>query len=469
MELLSIQDTHTAFQKGTITCTELVQYCLQNIEATGSFNLYVEVAAETAKAQAAALDEKRRKGDGYGRLAGVVFSIKDVLCWEGHPTTASSKILQGYIAPYTATVVQRLLDEDAILIGRVHCDEFAMGSSNENSCYGPALNPIDPAYVPGGSSGASASAVALQTCHFSIGSDTGGSVRQPAAFCGVNGYKPTYGRHSRYGLIAYASSFDQVGYLVRDVADLPVLFEISAGIDDRDATSVDAPYHWDPQSEGAAKRIAYLEVPPGLMDPEIENAYQEVINTMKKAGMDLHGWSLSLESFLVPTYYIFTTAEASSNLSRYDGIRYGLRAAGNDVETIVANTRTKGFGKEVKRRLMMGTYVLSSGYYDAYYRKAQKVRGMIIREMDLLFQQAEALILPVSPVMPWQVGAKLDDPVAVYYADIFTVLANLTGQPGLSLALPGSKGLFPNSIQIIGPRFADDLLFKTGLNIAQLF
>lgn len=469
MELLSIQDTQKAFQNGTIRCTDQVQSCLQRIEATSQYNLYIEIASDAALKRAAELDERRRNGQSCGRLAGVVFSIKDVLCWQGHATTASSKILQGFKAPYTATVVQRLLDEDAILIGRVHCDEFAMGSSNENSCYGPALNPIDSDYVPGGSSGASASAVALQTCHFSIGSDTGGSVRQPAAFCGVNGFKPTYGRHSRFGLIAYASSFDQVGYLVRHVADLPLLFEISAGKDDHDATSVDVPFHWDPDSGGAAKKIAYLEVPPGMMDPEVELAYNQLIDSMKESGMDLQSWSLSLESFLVPTYYILTTAEASSNLSRYDGIRYGMSAPGNDVEAILSNTRTRGFGKEVKRRLMMGTYVLSSGYYEAYYRKAQKVRGMIIREMESLFKESEALILPVSPVLPWRVGAKLDDPVAVYYADIFTVLANLTGQPGISLALQGSAGAFPRAIQIIGPRFADDMLFKTGLKITQLF
>lgn len=469
MLLNMIRETQAAIQNGTLSCMDVVRQCVDRIEATRNYNLYIEVVADEAMQQAAQLDARLSRGETCGRLAGAVFSIKDVLCWKSHGTTASSKILKGFVAPYTATVVSKLLAEDAILIGRVHCDEFAMGSSNENSCYGPALNPLDPAFVPGGSSGASAAAVALETCHFSVGSDTGGSVRQPAAFCGVHGFKPTYGLHSRYGLIAYASSFDQIGYMVRYVEDLPQLFEITAGKDVNDATTVDWSYRWDGKEEPVAGKLGYLKVPEGLLDPIVEKGYQKVIDKLGADGIQLEAWEMSLEEYLVPTYYILTTAEASSNLSRYDGIRYGLRHPGNSVESIVTNTRTKGFGKEVKRRLMMGTYVLSSGYYDAYYRKAQKVRGMIIRDMDQLFTKVEALLLPVSPVLPWLVGAKVDDPVAVYYADIFTVLANLTGQPGISVSLSGDQGAFPVGIQLIGPRFADDLLFKTGLFLTQLF
>ena len=428
---------------------------LAAIKATKDFNVFIEVFEKEALDKAKALDAKIQKGEGVGRLCGMVVSIKDVLCVKGKEVTAASKMLKGFESLFTATAIQRLLDEDAIIIGRVHCDEFAMGSSNENSVYGPVKNPIAPNLVPGGSSGGSAAAVALDTCDISIGSDTGGSVRQPAAFCGVKGFKPSYGRISRYGLIAYASSFDQIGILGKDTDAMRMVLQVMEGADDWDATCIDFPN--SPSSFDKETKIAWmpdLVNHPG-MDPDIKKETLDAIHAIKAAGYQVEEVEFPYIDYVIPTYYILTTGEASTNLSRYDGIRYGYHHQGADsLEALYTGNRTEGFGKEVKRRIMLGTFVLSAGHYDAYFGKAQKVRGLLKRKMEEILSEYPVIISPVSPVRPWQIGEKLTDPVSVYLADIYTVLANLCGIPAISIPLNKAESPFA-ALQLMGPKGAD--------------
>lgn len=456
----TIQELQAALINGKFTVLDLVNHFIHQAENKQDLNQYIELYQEEAKAQAIALDQKIASKLPLGRLFGMVLSHKDIVSYKDHSLSASSKILKGYTALYSATVLERVIQEDAIIIGRVQCDEFAMGSSNENSCYGPVKNPYDLERIPGGSSGASATSVASDTCWASIGTDTGGSVRQPAAFCGLVGFKPGYGRISRHGLIAYASSFDQAGFLTRSVYDAAVLLEVTSGIDPYDASMSDRPVEKYTESLGRQQttKIAYLDLGHFLdkMDPEIAINYSESISNWKSEGYDLSPIAMDWLDDIIPAYYVLTTAEASSNLSRYDGIRYGYRSPdAHTIEEVYKKTRTEGFGLEVKRRILLGTYVLSSGFYDAYYQKAQQVRRMIKNHLDKIFDQYTAILMPVSPVLPWKIGEKIDDPVSVYLADIFTVLANVAGIPGISIPTGYSKSGLPIGIQIMSNTWAE--------------
>ena len=444
-------------------CVDTVQYYLQQIDANKKLNAFTEVFAAEALQQAEMLDEKRKAGLPLKKLHGVVIAIKDVLCYKDHTVTASSKMLKGFTSLYTATAVQRLLDEDAIIIGNCNCDEFAMGSSNENSVYGHVLNALDNTKVPGGSSGGSAVAVQAGLCMVSLGSDTGGSVRQPADFCGIIGLKPTYGRISRYGLIAYASSFDQVGIFGNTIADIALLLEIMSGEDEYDSTALPIG-NWQLAigNEQSAKKykIAYFKEAlhhPSL-DKEIKVNIINLFETLRSNGHTVTEIDFDLLDYVVPAYYILTTAEASSNLSRYDGIRYGHQTKDNikDLTEFYKQNRTEGFGKEVQRRIMLGTFVLSSGYYDAYFSKAQQVRRLLINQTDAIFADYEAVIMPTSPTTAFEIGHKNSDPVAMYLADIFTVFANLTGIPGISVPLFKHSNGMPFGLQIMTKK-ADEL------------
>ena len=444
---------------GELTVGQIVEHYLERINSSADHNVFLEVYGEEARTKARDLDAKITSGQPLGRLFGAVISLKDIISYAGHAVQGGSNILQGYRASYTATTVERLLNEDVIVIGRVNCDEFAMGSSNENSAFGPVLNPYDKTRIPGGSSGGSAAAIALDTCLVSIASDTGGSVRQPAAFCNVIGFKPSYGAFSRYGLLAYASSLDQIGLIGRHTTDLFSFYSVMAGPDVKDATSLLKPLQ-KPTDYIDHFPIAYWDDLIGV-DERIVELYKQQLNTFREAGYLLKPWDTSLKEFLVPAYYILSTAEASSNLSRYDGIRYGYRyPEAEHVEDLITRSRTEGFGQEVKRRLMMGSFVLSAGYYDAYYAQAQKVRALLIQAFNDLFRTHQALLMPVSPVWPWRIGEKVEDPVSVYQADIFTVMANLAGIPAIAFPAGFSDLGLPMGIQLMAPRQQDDLLFK---------
>ena len=457
---------------GNTNCTDAVQFYLKQIDAHKNLNAFTEVFTAEAIRQAQNLDEKRKQGEPLKRLHGVVIAIKDVLCYKGHTVTAASKILEGFTSVYTATAVQRLLDEDAIIIGACNCDEFAMGSSNENSVYGNVLNALDNTKVPGGSSGGSAVAVQAGLCMASLGSDTGGSVRQPADFCGIIGLKPSYGRISRYGLIAYASSFDQIGIFANTVHDTALLLEIMSGEDEYDSTaSPNLPTNRDRLSKGGGLehsdnftsysnvqenkkyRIAYFK--EALYHPSLDKEIQEnvlnLVETLKSNGHTVTELDFDLLEYVVPAYYVLTTAEASSNLNRYDGIRYGYQAKGNikDLTEFYKQTRSEGFGKEVQRRIMLGTFVLSSGYYDAYFSKAQQVRRLLVDKTDAIFVDYDAVIMPTSPTTAFSIGEKNSDPVAMYLADIFTVFANLTGIPGISVPLFKHSNCMPFGLQVM--------------------
>ena len=436
---------------------QLVQQYIDRIESNRHLNAFVEVYSAEALARAEEIDTKLRNG-AAGKLAGMVIGLKDVLSHEGHGLQAGSQILKSYTAPYTATAVQRLLDEDVIVIGRQNCDEFAMGSSNENSSFGPVLNAADNSRVPGGSSGGSAVAVQAGLCHASIGSDTGGSVRQPAAFCGVVGLKPSYGRISRWGLIAYASSFDCIGPITKSVEDAALLLEVMSGPDDfdstvslRDVPSYSQDLHWTGKA-----RIGYIRetIENEAISPEIRDHTIEVLDRLRAAGHEVSPVEMPLLNSLLPTYYILTTAEASSNLSRFDGVRYGHRTSVlGDLETLYKKTRTEGFGEEVRRRILLGTFVLSANYYDAYYTKAQRVRRLVREETERFFEQFDFLISPVTPTTAFPIGAKTEDPLQMYLADIFTVHANVVGNPAISIPNGFDDTGMPIGIQIMAPSF----------------
>ncbi len=478
----SINDVQKAIGLGETTCVELVEYYLKQIETTKEFNIYIEVYAEEAKAKAAELDGKFKNDPSQiGRLHGMVLSLKDVICYKGHQVTAASKILEGYETPFSATAVERILKEDVIIIGRVNCDQFAMGSTNENSIYGPVKNFADPEKVPGGSSGGSAVAVQADTCLASLGSDTGGSVRQPASFCGVTGFKSTYGRISRYGLLAYASSFDQIGTLTHSVEDAALLVEIMSGADDFDGTTSRRDVESWSQVESFSKKskIAYFKaaVEHESLDPEVKAQTQAIIDRLKSEGHEVEAVDFDLLDYIIPSYYVLTTAEASTNLSRFDGIRYGHRSdqATNLFETY-SKSRAEGFSPEVKRRIMLGTFVLSSGYYDAYYGKAQQVRRLIQQRTEEIFKGDEKggsaydfIMMPASPVQPWKIGAKIDDPVAMYLSDIFTVQANMVGVPAICLPAGSFESGMPFGIQFIANRFEEQKLFSFSKYFQRIF
>lgn len=447
------------------TVVDVVSHYLTVIEANKALNAFLEVFDQDALARAAAVDAKLQSGNA-GRLAGMVIGLKDNICYAGHKVSASSKILEGFESLYSATVVERLLAEDAIIIGRLNCDEFAMGSSNENSAYGPVSNNLRTSHVPGGSSGGSAVAVAAGLCTAALGSDTGGSIRQPASFTGTVGYKPTYGRISRYGLIAYASSFDQIGPFTNTVEDCALLTEIMSGKDPNDSTSSSRPAEiYTAFSVPGKLRIAYLSeaIDNENVDPEIREHLDRLISQLKTEGHTVEPVSFPYLDYLVPTYYVLTTAEASSNLARFDGVHYGHRSSeAKGVEETYVLSRSEGFGEEVKRRIMAGTFVLSHGYYDAYYTKGMKVRRVLQDKTKAIFADHDLLLLPTTPTTAFEKGA-VNDPIQMYLQDIFTVHANLTGNPAISLPLGKHSNGLPFGVQLMAGMFRD----KDLLNFAQ--
>lgn len=461
---------------GTVSSEEVARAYLDRSERLGRLNAFVHLDAEAVLAQARSVDQKRRSGAPLGPLAGVPVAIKDVLCVDGEPTTCGSRMLKSYRPPYDATAVAQLKAADAVLFGKTNMDEFAMGSSTENSAYGPTRNPWDEERIPGGSSGGSAAAVAAELAPLALGTDTGGSIRQPAALCGVVGLKPTYGRVSRYGLVAYASSLDQIGPFAHDVADAALLLQVISGRDSKDSTSIDLP---------VPDYLSTLETPPesfriGIvpeffregLDPEIESAVREAIRVYEKAGATIKEISLPHSKYGIPAYYLVAPAECSSNLARYDGTIYGHRAEdfspryeGEEglppLIRMMMASRAEGFGAEVKRRIMLGTFALSSGYADQYYNQALKVRRLIRNDFDAAFKDVDVLIGPTSPTAAFRLGEKTSDPLAMYLSDIYTITANLAGIPGMSIPCGMTKSGLPIGLQLLAPAFAEENLLRT--------
>nr|WP_271711583.1 Asp-tRNA(Asn)/Glu-tRNA(Gln) amidotransferase subunit GatA [Marinigracilibium pacificum] len=452
--------------KGNANCVEQVKHYLSSINKQKHLNAFVEVFEEEALHQAGLIDEKIKSGNA-GKLAGVVVGIKDVLAYKNHKLTCGSKILEGFNSLYTATAVQRLIDEDAIIIGTLNCDEFAMGSSNETSVYGPTLNAIDTERVPGGSSGGSAVAVQADMCTVALGTDTGGSVRQPAAFCNVWGLKPTYSRISRYGLASYASSFDCIGTFTNCPEDAALLLEIMSGKDEKDSTSSSAPVNDYTLSEESDQKykVAYLSEAlhhEGL-SPEVKEVFEEKIKNLKEAGHQVEEINFELLPYLLPTYYILTTAEASSNLSRYDGVRYGYRTEqDNNTELLYKKSRTEGFGPEVQKRIILGTFVLSADYFDAYYVKALKARKLIRNKTLEILNDYDFIMTPTAPTEPYKLGEHDKDQMAMYLGDVFTVQASLCGLPSLNIPFLNKKSGYPVGVQITGAPFKEQEILQAG-------
>ncbi len=448
---------------------DVVKDFLQNIETHKDLNVFLEVYSEEALDQATIVQEKINSGTA-GKLAGMVIGIKDVLAYKNHGLQSGSKILDGFKSQFTATAIQRLLNEDAIIIGRQNCDEFAMGSSNENSAFGPTLNFADKTRVPGGSSGASAVAVQANLCHASIGSDTGGSVRQPSGFCGVVGLKPSYSRISRWGLAAYASSFDCIGPITHSVEDAALLLEIMAGKDDYDSTVSQLPVDTYSEISKSDKKYAIGYFKDALnsdgLDEEVKELTKRKIEDLKAQGHTIIPLSFPRMKYLLPTYYIITMAEASSNLARYDGIRYGHRTQNaSSLEELYKKSRSEGFGKEVKKRIMLGTFILSADYYDAYYTKAQRVRRLIREETNAFFDQVDFIISPTTPTPAFKIGEKSDNPTEMFLADIFTVHANVVGLPSISIPNGETGSGLPVGLQILGTEFEEKKMLAFALNI----
>ncbi|MBP9152472.1 MAG: Asp-tRNA(Asn)/Glu-tRNA(Gln) amidotransferase subunit GatA [Flavobacteriales bacterium] len=466
--MANIASYHLALKEGTTTVRKTVEAFLARISETKDLNAYLAVYADEALERADAIDKKLASGNA-GRLAGVVVGIKDNICYEGHGVQGSSKILDGFESLYSATAVEKLLAEDAIIIGRLNCDEFAMGSSNENSAFGNVLNPLDKTRVPGGSSGGSAVAVAADLCHVSLGSETGGSVRQPASFCGLVGIKPTYGRISRHGLLAFASSFDQISPFAKNVEDAAIITEVMSGNDEFDSTASSRKVpSYAPKPIGK-KKFAYLKecVESEALDATIKARFLEVVEKLKADGHTVDAVDFPLLDFLIPTYYILTTAEASSNLSRYDGMRYGYRSEkATDLESTYKLSRSEGFGAEVKRRIMLGTFVLSAGYYDAYYAKAQRVRRLLKNTTNELFSKYDMILSPTTPDVAFKFGENSDDPIKMYLEDIFTVMANLVGIPAISVPV-GTKNGLPFGMQLMADEFDEAEMFSAAKYIME--
>jgi aspartyl-tRNA(Asn)/glutamyl-tRNA(Gln) amidotransferase subunit A len=463
LEHTSIKHTQSQVLNGESDCRTIVENYLEQITKKKHLNAFLEVYADEALLRADAITQKIRDNKA-GKLAGLVIGLKDNISFKGHHVSGSSKILEGFEAIYNATVTQRLLEEDAIIIGRLNCDEFAMGASNENSAYGPVLNDADNTKVPGGSSGGAAVAVQAGLCMATLGSDTGGSIRQPASFTGTVGIKPTYGRVSRWGLLAYASSFDQIGPITTNVADCALILEVIAGDDNHDATASekDVPEYSQFDESISPKRIAYISecLESEGLDPEIKSHLESNIAKLQADGHTVEAVSFPYLDYMVPCYYVLTTAEASSNLSRYSGLMYGHRSdEAEDLNSTFIKSRTEGFGEEVKRRIMTGTFVLSAGYYEAYYSKAQKVRRIIQDKSFEILDNYDFMLLPTTPTTAFDIGAKADDPIAMYLADIFTVQAPLAGLPAISLPTAVHNNGMPFGVQLMAKPFAEkDLL-----------
>ncbi len=467
----SISSLRAAIGSRETTAVAVVESSLARVAAEDPrIHAFLSVDREFALAQAAHIDQLVAAGDPLPPLAGVPFGIKDVLTLEGFPSTAGSKILEGYHPPYTATAVRKLADAGAVFLGKLNCDEFAMGSSNENSAYGPVHNPHALDRVPGGSSGGSAAAVAAGMAVATLGTDTGGSIRQPASFCGVVGVLPTYGRVSRYGLIAFASSLDRIGPFAANVRDAAIVLGVIAGHDPMDATSSPLPVPDYTADIDKGVRGFKLGVPSEYfaegLDPEVRASVEAAIEKLRAAGAEIVPISLPHTRYAIPTYYVIATAEASSNLARFDGVRYGLRAPQSDtLATMYRRTRDLGFGAEVKRRILLGTYVLSHGYYDAYYRKAQQVRRLLADDFLAAFREVGAILTPTAPTPAFRIGEKSDDPVSMYLADIYTVTASLAGICGISVPCGKSRDGLPIGLQILGCHFDESTVFRVAQSV----
>jgi aspartyl-tRNA(Asn)/glutamyl-tRNA(Gln) amidotransferase subunit A len=448
---------------GDLSLKENISYFLKRISDNSRLNAFNQVFEEKVIKQAESVYQKIKDGK-HGKLAGLVIAIKDVLHFKDHLTTCSSNILRNFNSIYTATAVQKLIDEDAIIIGKTNCDEFAMGSSNENSAFGFVRNPVDEERVPGGSSGGSAVAVTAELCDAALGTDTGGSIRQPAAFCGVIGLKPTYGRVSRFGLTAFASSFDSIGPFTKNIYDSALILETISGKDEKDSTSakLSVPAYSTKLEQSSKLKIGIPQEYFGEgLDSDIRAEIEKVVLKLKKEKFEIVDISLPHTEYTIATYYLLTTAEASSNLARYDGTRFGFRS--DQFESLLGmykNSRSKGFGNEVKRRIMLGTYVLSAGYYDAYYRKAQKVRRLIKNDFDDAFKKVDVILTPTTPTTAFKIGEKSNDPLQMYLSDIYTTSINLAGIPGISIPLGRDKLNLPIGLQILANQFEEEKLFQ---------
>ena len=464
--LLTVESTRTAIREKQFTAGRLVDELYKKItDDDPEIQAYLALSRERALQQAARVDDLVGRGEALPPLAGVPVAIKDVMVTRGVRTTAGSRILESFVPPYDCTAVARLETAGAIVLGKTNCDEFAMGSSNENSAYGPVRNPRDRSRVPGGSSGGSAAAVATGTAVAALGSDTGGSIRQPAAFCGVVGLMPTYGRVSRYGLIAFASSLDHIGPLTKTVKDAAIMLRYIAGRDVQDATSADVPVPDYEAEIGKPVKGLKLGVPKEYfgegLDREVRNAVESAIQQLAADGCEIVPISLPHTSYAIPAYYVIATAEASANLARYDGVRYGYRSKqARTLAEMYRKSRDEAFGAEVKRRIMLGTYALSSGYYDAYYLKAQKVRTLLARDFEEAFKTVDAIVTPTTPTAAFKLGEKTDDPLAMYLADIYTVVGDLVGVPGISVPCGQTKSGLPIGFQILGKHFDEATVLR---------
>lgn len=471
-------DKIALIKNGSLSLQDNVNSFLERIENNKELNAFNFVFKEDVLRQSQEIEEKIKSGR-HGKLAGMVIAVKDVLAIKDKPLTCSSRILSNFISLYDSTAVKRLIEEDAIIIGKTNCDEFAMGSSNENSAFGPVRNPVDISRVPGGSSGGSAVAVAANLCDASIGTDTGGSIRQPASFCGVYGLKPTYGRVSRFGLTAFASSFDSIGPFTSNIEDAALIMEVISGRDMSDSTStgIEVPEFTTLLKNESQNKSLPSSIKIGIareyfgegLNNEVREKIEEIIDRLRSEGFAVNEISLPMSEYSIAAYYILTTAEASSNLARFDGARYGFRSSeSHTLQDMYSNSRTEGFGEEVKRRIMLGTYVLSSGYYDAYYRKAQKVRRLIKQDFDKAFSEVDIILTPASPTTAFRIGEKSSDPLEMYLSDIYTTSANLAGIPGISIpAAVSSEGL-PIGLQLMAGQFNESVLFRLGYFLQKL-
>ena len=466
---LTARDAAARVRRREVSAVDLTRAVLARARTTEpTVGAYLTLDDDGALAAATEIDRRVAAGEDPGPLAGVPIGVKDVICTAGLRTTAGSRILERFVPPYDATVTARLRAAGAVVVGKLNCDEFAMGSSTENSALGTTRNPWDGTRVPGGSSGGSAAAVAARSCLAALGTDTGGSIRLPAAFCGVTGLKPTYGRVSRYGVIAYASSLDQVGPMARDVADTALVFDAIAGHDPRDSTSSPRPPARVSEALGRDVRGLRLGLPKEYfvegMAPDVDRAVRAAVASLEGIGATVEPVSLPHTEYAIATYYLVATAEASSNLARYDGVRYGLRVAspGAGVTDMYAETREAGFGAEVKRRIMLGTYALSAGYYDAYYLKALQVRTLIARDFTRVFERCDAIVAPVAPTTAFRLGERTDDPLTMYLSDILTISVNLAGLPGLSVPCGFDSAGAPIGLQLIGKPFDEPTIFRLG-------
>ncbi len=468
MNWQSAKELRDKIKTGEISSVKATEAVFERIaDSEPTIGAYISTFEKSALDKAGEVDKRIAKGEAVGELAGVPVAIKDNMCTAFGTTTCASKILENFRSPYNATVVEKLLSADAVIVGKTNMDEFAMGSSTENSGLKQTVNPWDTKRVPGGSSGGSTAAVAAGLCHAALGSDTGGSIRQPASFCGVVGLKPTYGRVSRYGLVAYGSSLDQIGPITRTVDDCALMMNVIAGHDEKDSTSV---------SESIVPACNYLEkleesisrlkigIVPGLnagSDSEVQKAISKAIEVYRKLGAEIIEVEMPHFDYAIAAYYVIATAEASSNLARYDGVHYGHRTKNpKDYIEVYTKSRAEGFGKEVKRRIMLGTYALSSGYYDAYYLKALKVRNLIRGDFTKAFERCEAILMPVSPTTAFKIGEKVDDPLKMYLSDIYTIAANLAGVPGISIPCGFDENNLPVGLQILSPAFSEDRLLR---------